>query len=165
MTKTNNAIAIEKHIRKETIMNFIINLVLNAGIAYALLGKQAVLNPWGEHGYVMDLLITGFLLSTILGGIFIVMSRRKRDSGDLKPAGHEGQSLSWLLPYNPWLAAPVLGILGAVVAVPLLLGFFFLLEVTSLSPIEYAAIKGIWAALLASVMVPIAILQGLRANN
>ena len=108
--------------------------------------------------------ITAFILSTILGGIFIAVTRHKRNKGDFVPAGHEGNSLAWLLPYNPWLAAPVLGILGACLAVPLLLGLFFLFNVSALSPIHYAAIKGIWAAALATFMVPIAILQGLRSK-
>ena len=70
--------ALNQHIRKETLTNFVINLVLNAGIAYALFRGVEQIGPWGEQGYVMDLMITGLLLSAILGGIFIGMSRRKR---------------------------------------------------------------------------------------
>ena len=110
----------------------------------------------------MDLFITGFLLSAILAAIFISMTRKKRDKGELVASGVEGQGLAWLLPYSPMRAALVLGILGAAIAVPLLLGLFFVFDIGALAPVDYAAIKGLWAAVLAIVIVPISILQGLR---
>ena len=154
--------ALNQHIRKETLTNFVINLVLNAGIAYALFRGVEQIGPWGEQGYVMDLMITGLLLSAILGGIFIGMSRRKRDKGEFELLGDEGSALAWLIPYNAFLAAALLGILGMLLATPHLLGVLFLLELQSLTPIAYALIKGVWAGILASILVPIAIRQGLR---
>ncbi len=153
---------LNQHIRKEALTNFVINVVINAGIAYALFRQVEQIGPWGEKGYVMDLLITGFLLSLILGGIFVGMSRRKRDSGEFTLSGSEGKALAWLIPYNPVLAALWLGALGMALATPHLLGIMFLLELSTLTPAGYALVKGVWAGILAAVIVPIAIRQGFR---
>ncbi len=154
--------SVQDHIRNETKKNFVINVALNAAIAYATLRGLSEVRTWGEHGYGKDLIITGFLLSAILSGIFIGLFRRKRNKGDVVPAGTEGQALAWLLPYNPWIAAPWIGILGATLSVPPLLVILALLDISTLSPLSYAVIKGIWAGVLAAIIVPIAILQGLR---
>ncbi|MFK8020021.1 MAG: hypothetical protein AB8B86_09660 [Pseudomonadales bacterium] len=156
--------SVQEHIHHETRNNIVINLVLNAAIAYALMHSLTEISAWGEKGYGPDLLLTGFLLSTILGGIFIVMTRRKRDDGQLVPAGKDGQILTWLFPYRSWLAAPWMGVLGACLAVPPLLGILALFSVSTLSPLNYALIKGVWAGALAAVVVPIAIQQGLRSK-
>jgi hypothetical protein len=165
MTENSAVMSLQDHIRSETKKNIVINLVLNAAIAYATLHSLAEISTWGEKGYGPDLIITGFLLSTILGGIFIGIFRRKRNKQEIDPLKDEDHALAKLLPYSPWLAAPTLGILGAVLAAPLLLGLLALLGVETLSPIAYAAIKGVWAAALAAVVVPIAIRQGLRATR
>jgi hypothetical protein len=162
MPRKDTVMTVQDHIRGETKKNIVINLVLNAGIAYATLHSLTEVSTWGEHGYGNDLIITGFILCTILGGIFIAMYRRKRNKKEIIPMGNEGQSLAWLLPYSPWLAAPWMGILGAALAAPLLLGTLALLDIHTLTPIAYAGIKGIWAAALAAIVVPIAITQGLR---
>lgn len=155
--------AIQATIYKETRNNIIINVVLNAVIAYALLRSHTYLPVWGENSYGEDLIIGGFILSTILGGIFIGLFRHRRNNGAITPQGHEGQSLAWLIPYSPWLAAPWLGVLGAVIAAPLLIGLLMVFGAQTLSPAMYAAIKGVWAGALAGIIVPIAITQGLRA--
>ena len=164
MAENDAVMTVQEHIHKETRNNIVINLLLNAGIAYATLHSLTEVSTWGEHGYSKDLIITGFLLSTILGGIFIGLFRRKRNRKEIVPMGGEGLKLAWLLPYSPWLAAPWMGILGAAIAAPLLLGMLALLDVSHLSPLTYAAIKGIWSAALAAIVVPIAIRQGLRCQ-
>lgn len=156
--------SLKLHIRHESRKNFIINFFLNAGIAYGTLHSLSEVSAWGEHGYGKDLLLTGFLLSAILTGIFIAIYRRKRDSDEFNTAGREGQALAWLLPFNPWLAALVFGVLGVILAVPPLLGLLALLEVNIMSPVQYALIKGVWAGLLAWLIIPLAIHQGLRTQ-
>lgn len=163
MTEKIALMSVHDHIRSETKKNIIINLVLNAAIAYATLHSLTEVSTWGEQGYGKDLILTGFLLCTILGGIFIGLFRHKQNKEEIIPAGNEGKALAWLLPYSPWLAAPWMGILGAALAAPLLLGLLALLGIEALSPIAYATIKGIWAGVLAAIVVPVAIRQGLRA--
>jgi hypothetical protein len=165
MADNESVMSVQDHIRSETRKNFVINVVLNAAIAYATLHGMSEISTWGEHGYGKDLFITGFILSAILGGIFIGLFRHKRKKNQIVPRGDEGQSLAWLLPYSPWLAAPWLGVLGAALGVPPLLGLLALLDVSTLSPLSYAMIKGLWAGALATIVVPIAILQGLRRES
>ncbi len=155
---------VHDHIRIETKKNFVINVLLNATIAYTTLGGLSEISTWGEHSYGRDLILTAFLLSAILSGIFIGMYRRKRRRGDVTATGTEGQALAWLLPYNPWFTAPWIGILGATISVPPLLGLLALLDIGTLAPLSYALIKGVWAGVLAAIIVPIAILQGLRSR-
>lgn len=157
--------AIKNEITSETRKNIVINLVLNGLIAYFLMRQYSSLTAWGDNGYGVDLLITGFILSGLLGAIFIGLFRRKRDRAELIPAGHEGQSLAWLLPYNPWLAALLMGVLGAAIAAPILLALLALLDIDSMHPLQYAVIKGVWAGVLAGIVVPIAIAQGLRTET
>ncbi len=55
-----------------------------------------------------------------------------------------------------------MGVLGAAIAAPALLAVLTLLGIDSLQPLHYAVIKGVWAGVLAGIVVPIAINQGLR---
>ncbi len=114
--------------------------------------------------FVLYLIIGGIILSTILAGIFLNLFRYKRKKKQVIPNGDEGQNLAWLIPYNPWIAVPWMGVLGAIIAVPPLLGLLALLGVTTLTPLAYAAIKGIWCAVLAAIVVRTAILQGMRCQ-
>ena len=157
-------LTVQEYIRKEVRLNIVINLVLNAVIVYATMHSLSQLSRWGEDGYGKDLIIGGVILSTILAGIFLNLFRYKRKKNQVIPDGDEGQNLAWLIPYNPWFAVPWMGVLGAIIAVPLLLGLLALFGVTTLSPIAYAAIKGVWSAVLAAFIVRIAILQGLRGQ-
>lgn len=150
--------SLSAHIRKETL----VNLVINGGLAYWLLHKHPELLAWGENGYGPDLLITGFLLAAIISAIFIAMHRRKRAKGDLE--GLAGAEQGWVrhMPANTWLAAGVFGLIGLLVAAPLLLAILWVLGIESLVPLHYAMIKGLWAGLLAALLVPPAIRLGLR---
>ena len=163
MTEDPSQKSLQEHIRSETQKNFVINLILNAGIAYAVFHSFTQISAWGDNGYGRDLFLTGFLLAALLGGIFIALHRRKRDRQEILLQGNEGQALARLMPYNPWLAGIWFGVLGAAVAAPLLLGLLALLDVHMLTPALYATIKGFWAGALAAVVVPTAIRQGLRA--
>ncbi len=156
--------SVDEHICSETKKNIVINIVINGAIAYATLRSLVEISAWGENGYGKDLLISAFILSTILGFIFIALFRHKKNKQQIEPDGTEGSSLAWLIPYSPWLAAPWIGVLGAVIAAPALLGILMLAGVETLTPVSYAIIKGIWAGVLAGIIVPIAIRQGLRSQ-
>lgn len=165
MTNEQKDTGVSNLIRHETTKNIVINLLMNAAIAYAMFYNTLELPLWGETGFGKDLLITGFLLSAILGVIFIISTRRKVSRGEVKPAAYNLQQCSWLFPYNPWLAGAVMGVLGCIIAAPLLIVLLSLLSIETLSPLSYAIIKGIWAGLLAGLVVPLAILQGLRQHS
>ena len=143
-------LTVQQYIRKEVKLNIVINLVLNAVIVYATMHSFSQLTRWGEGGYGKDLIIGGIILSTILAGIFLNLFRYKRKKNQVIPSGDEGKNLAWLIPYNPWIAVPWMGVLGAAVAVPLLLGLLALLGVTTLSPLAYAASTADHAPLIAA---------------
>ena len=155
----------DNHIRKEIKKNFVINVVINAAIAYATLGGLDEIDAWGDHGFGKDLILTAFLLSAILSGVFIATHRRKRRSGEISVTGTEGKSLAWLLPFSPWLSAPWIGLLATAVSVPPVLGVLAVLNIDTLTPPTYIVIKALWAGVLAAVIVQVAILQGLRSHD
>jgi hypothetical protein len=153
---------IQKHIRKETGINIVINVLLNGALAWWLLHDKGPLPVWGEHGFGPDLLITGFLLSGIIAAIMIAMHRRKLNKGDL-PALVLADN-HWLnrMPRNLWLSALAFGLAGALLAAPLLLAVLYLFGFTTLTPLSYALIKGVWAGALAAAVVGGAIRLGLQ---
>lgn len=160
--QNNNAAVIAEHIRKETRNNVLINMLLNAAIAYATLSGVSALSAWGEHSYGKDLIITGFILGAILSGIFIAVTRSKCSNGDMTPEGDDRNAMAWLIPYKVWGACLWIGVLSAAIAAPLLIALLGALGMETLPPTTYALIKGVWAGLLAGIIVPVAIRQGLR---
>ena len=120
---------LKSHIRMQSRLNFIINLVLNGAIAWFLLKDKPALSAWGEHGYGADLMITGFLLASLVA-LFAIKGHRSK----LAKGQHE--------------AVP-----PAELGAPL----------PPFSPPAYAVFKGVWAGILAALVIPPAIKLGLRA--
>jgi hypothetical protein len=156
---------LKEHIHHEAKLNIVINLVLNTAIPIVMLRGLTEVSAWGDHGYGYDLLITAFILCSLLGAIFIAVTRRKHQRGEIIAEGHEGQALAWLIPYNPWLAAPWIGVIGVCLAVPPLILLLTVTGASTLSPLSYAVIKGVWAAALAAVVVSISIRQAVRKQE
>lgn len=154
--------SLAEHIRAEAIKNFFINVIINAGIAYALLGDQEQLTAWGEHGYGPDALLTAALLTGILSGIFIPMYRAKLRRGEWPQIDN---FMGKFLPYSAWLCAPLLGLIAVLTAAPLLVLLLKALGLAQLSGLHYAVIKGLWAGALSAIVVPVAIHQGLRPGT
>ncbi len=153
------------HIRRESLSNLVINLLINGGLAYWLLHEHPAIFAWGENGYGPDLLLTGFLLSFIISAIFIWMHRAKRAKGVWPGLNSDEQGWARHLPTNTWLAAVCFGVIGLTVAAPVLLAVLWLAQIQSLTPLQYALLKGIWAGVLAALLVPAAIRLGLRQSS
>ncbi|MCA9512321.1 MAG: hypothetical protein KC560_16545, partial [Myxococcales bacterium] len=66
----------DDHVRKGARVNFAANLVINGAIAYALLRGHETLATFGDPSYGVDLLITGFLLASIVAAIVVATHRR-----------------------------------------------------------------------------------------
>lgn len=154
---------LNRHILTETRKSYLTNVGINAGIGYLAFYGVTEVHAWGEGGYGKDVLLTAFLLPAIVSCITIVTHRRKRGDGKF-PRTSDGPAILRQIPYRPWLAALVFGIAGVVLAAPLLLGLLMLLDMTTLTPLCYALIKGGWAGLLVAFLVPCAIRQGLRPD-
>jgi hypothetical protein len=156
---------LNKEVRKQSINNVIGNFVGTAGIAFWLKHELVEISAQGKEGYIIDFLVTGFLLPAILGVIFMLWFRRRAARGEFDgsviPSGFR---LSWL-PRGPWLAACTIAFLGlAFAALPL--GIYLLLTGSqSLIPATFALVKGVWAAIAIGLVVPMAIYHGVAIAN
>lgn len=156
---------LNSHIRAQSRNNFLINLVLNGLIAWLLLKDLPAFGAVGEHGYGVDLVITGFLLAGLVAAFTMMIHR-----GQLLKGKHQAippQALGAIAraaPQNHWLNSLLFGIGGALLAAATV-GVLMLLSVPPFEPLAYALFKGVWAGILAALVVPPAIRIGLRATS
>ena len=161
MNETATLPELDRHIRREAIVNFFVNIAINGGIVYWTMSDRGSLALLGAEGFAIDLLFTGLLLSAIITGIFMWMGRRQGRSGKFPLLDVSQAGVAARLPVNPWAAALLFGLFGVGVAV-LTLVLLLVLGVSELSPVQYAWAKGIWAGVLAAALVPVAFRHGLR---
>lgn len=150
------------YIRHSAIVNFAINLVINAALVWWLLSEHASLTAFGgAAAYGPDLLITGFLLSMIVSAIVIASNRKKAAKGEMKPVAlRSGGFLDAASKRSRWLTCTGFGVAGTLASAVLLV---LLVAVTaSISVSVYAAIKGVWGGLLAAAIVAPATALGLQ---
>jgi quinol-cytochrome oxidoreductase complex cytochrome b subunit len=156
---------LRSHIRSSAVTNFVANLIINGLLAWWTLRGQTSLTAWGDGAdgaYGPDLLITGFLLAAIVSAIMMALHRRKLARGELAPVALDPLGWVRLFPRGSlWLACGVFGLLGTLLSA-LLLAAMLVLQVPPLSPAIYAVIKAVGAGILAALIVPPAILVGLR---
>jgi len=155
--------ALQAHIRAQARNNFVINLVLNGLIAWFLLRNKGAMTPWGESGYGADLVITGFLLAALVA-LFAMKIHRAQLAKGMHQALAPGQmgALARLGGSSDWGNSVLFGFAGALLAAGTV-GLLMLLPLPPLDPLAYALFKGVWAGILAALVVPPAIQLGLRA--
>ncbi|MBW1902675.1 MAG: hypothetical protein JRJ20_13740 [Deltaproteobacteria bacterium] len=146
------------HIRKESVVNFVINTVINGIIAWFILRSKGVLMIWGgEHNFGEDIAITAFLLLLIISLIVISINKMNVRKGKVPSLDwNQGLFLHRVLskiPQNTFLSSLVFGLFGLVVVVPLTLFPLYALGITQMSPFAYSIFKGVWAGVLAGVMI------------
>ena len=154
---------LKSHIRMQSRLNFIINLVLNGAIAWFLLKDKPALSAWGEHGYGADLMITGFLLASLVAVFAMKGHRAKLAKGEHEavPPAALG-ALARVATGNDWSNSLLFGLAGALLGAGTV-GMLMLLPLPPFSPLAYAVFKGVWAGILAALVIPPAIKLGLRA--
>lgn len=151
---------LQKEVRKMTINNVIGNFLGHAGITYWIKRSLSGIESGGVQGYIGDFVVTGFLFPSILAVIFLLMYRRKMARGEFDVSEVPNRRPGNRLPDNAWLAALVIGLLGlASAALPLGL-FLALAGPQPLSPMAVSMSKGIWAAIVAGIIVPVAMYHG-----
>lgn len=153
---------IYNHIRKEATINFVLNLILNAVIAWFALGKNSPLAVWGENSFGSDLITTAAILGWLLGGIFIFTHRMKVRKGQLPAL--DINIPNWL-PKNPLLAGLCFCIATLLCFVPITFASFYALDISSLTIEAYCVFKGLWSGVIAVTVVPLAILVGLSTES
>ncbi len=160
------ASADNNHIRHEILVCGISNTLFN-GMAAWLLMKNVPELRWGtDDSFAVDILATGLLLPLIVALLVIPMQRSKLNKGKLQPI-HLGassfiQSFADRFPSSTFKSAGLFGLIGMLVYAPLTLAGFFLLGVDTISPVHYAIFKGLWAGLIAAVLVVPMVLIALR---
>lgn len=160
------AIAARDHLRYEVLVGGISNTFFNGLIAWLLLRNGPPLAWGGEHSFVVDVVATGLLLPFIVALIVIPLQRGKLNKGklqaiDLGPSSAV-QSVADRLPAGTFKSALLFGLFGMFVIAPLTLAGFYLVGVEQVSPLHYSLFKGIWAGLMAAVLVVPMVLLALR---
>ncbi len=155
------------HLRHEVLVGGISNMVFNGLIAWLLLRGGSALTWGGEHSFVVDVLATAFLLPFIVALIVIPLQRGKLRKGKLQPLslGQDSalQSLADRFPDSVFKGALLFGLIGVAVVAPLTLLGIYLAGIQSFQPAAYAAFKGVWAGLMAGLLVIPMVLVALRA--
>jgi hypothetical protein len=156
-----------QHIKHEILVGGVSNTVFNGVIAWLLLRSGPALAWGGEHSFAVDVIATAFILPFIVALIVIPLQRGKLNRGKLEPihlgAGSLLQRMADRLPAGTFRSALLFGLFGLCVIAPLTLLGFYLLGVEQVSPLSYSIFKGIWAGLVAAVLVVPMVLLALRA--
>lgn len=154
-----------RYIQREALTNGITNTLANGLIAWWLLKGSPPLTWGGAHSFSVDVVATAFLLPLIVALIVIPLQRRKLRLGkqSLRPLNQN----RWLerqlsrFPQTLWASALRFGLVGTLLFSPLTLAAFFALGIEHVAPAHYALFKGLWAGLLAAVMVVPMVMLGL----
>ena len=154
------------HIKHEILVGGISNTIFNGIIAWLLLRSGPALAWGGAHSFAVDVIATAFLLPFIVALIVIPLQRSKLNKGKLTPIdlGENSfmQRMADRLPASTFKSAVLFGLFGICVIAPLTLLGFYLLGVEQVSPLTYSIFKGIWAGLMAAVLVVPMVLLALR---
>ncbi len=138
--------------------NGLTNFVANGAICWFLIKDKGDVTWWGhESNFGFDLLATGFILPFIVALIVIPLQRSKARKGKVKAVSAAvvppmlRRFLS--MPGNLWGQAALFGLLGmAAISAPTL-GILATVGIEMFTPQAYAWFKGIWAGVLAAVLV------------
>lgn len=154
------------HLAHEALVGGVSNMVFNGLIAWLMLRSGPPMVWTGPHSFAVDIAATALLLPLIVALIVIPLQRRKLQNGKLKPIdlgpGSPLQALANRFPASTPRSALMFGLLGLVVIAPLTLLGFYLLGVQQVEPLHYALFKGVWAGLMAAVLVVPMVLCALR---
>jgi hypothetical protein len=158
----------KRHLRHEALVGGISNAIFNGGIAWWLLKDGPALAWSGEHSFVIDIFATAFLLPFIVALIVIPIHRRKLARGSIATIdfGLNSRIQRWVnqLPPSTPANAFRFGIIGLCLAPVLPLIGFYLLGVEQIEPMHYAIFKGLWAGVMAAVLVIPMVMSALRKS-
>lgn len=154
------------HLTREMLVGGISNMIFNALIAWLILRGGANLAWGGEHSFVGDLLATGLLLPFIVALIVMPLQRSKLHKGKLQHidlgADSAVQKFADRFPSSTFKSALLFGLTGMCVLAPLAMLVLWLGGVQALNPTTYSLFKGVWAGMMAGVLVVPMVLVALR---
>jgi hypothetical protein len=154
------------HLRHEVLVGGISNTIFNGLIAWLLLKSGPALAWGGEHSFVVDVIATALLLPLIVALIVIPLQRGKLNKGKLQAIslgpGSTMQSIANRFPAATFKSALLFGLIGMCVIAPLTLLGFYLIGIEEIAPTTYAIFKGVWAGVMAGLLVIPMVLIALR---
>jgi len=151
-----------RHLHKEMAISFAINLVINGVIAWFAFSAKTRVAMWGEHSFAGDLAITAFILCWIVGAIFVATHRTKVNKEKL--AAVELDLPGWL-PRSPILMGLLLATIALLIYYPFTLVALLMFGFAEMDLLVFSVFKGLWAGLLACLVIPPAMIFGLATAN
>ena len=148
---------ITNYLKRECSVNGLTNAFFNGLICWLLIKNNGTITWWGQHNFGYDILATGFILPFIVTLIVIPIQRRKMAKSKT-PGFHFDRSISahaFLCRFPKSLTGKAFyfGLIGMAVIGGLSLLLLALIGVQDFTPLQYSIFKGIWAGVLASILV------------
>jgi hypothetical protein len=134
---------------------FVVNLLLNALIAWAVCRGMTSVPLWGETSVGGDTIATCFVLPFLSVLIATPLVRREVRHGKLSPVSRRDPAVARRrLPRPLAVRALVLGIAGLVVAAPLAIAGLVLAGVVAIPMPAFIWAKGAFGAVLGALLAP-----------
>jgi len=140
---------------------FVVNLLLNALIAWGVCRGLAAVPLWGQPSVAGDTLATAFLLPFLSVLIATPLVRRDARVGKVTPPPGAPDGLAGRLPRPLLVRALALGILGLAVAAPPPIAALALGGVTAIAMPAFIWVKAAYAAVLGALLAPTIARMGL----
>lgn len=148
---------ISGHIRKEAIVNGCTNAIFNGVIAWYLIKDVGHMPFWSADGIAVDIAATSAILLFIVALIVIPLNRRKVRKGEIPPLQWDPDKhlhrLWRRFPSGLFAQALCFALLGLLVVAPVTFLPYWLLGIEGMDSRSYAVVKGIWAGIMAGIMV------------
>lgn len=155
-----------RHLRHEVLVGGLSNTVFNGVIAWLLLRSGPALAWGGKHSFAVDIIATALLLPLIVALIVIPLQRSKLNKGRLQAIDLGPQSslqqLADRFPYSAGKSALLFALIGCLLIAPITLAGFYIFGIEQVMPLHYALFKGIWAGVMAAILVIPMVMIALR---
>lgn len=142
-----------RYLIEQAIAGFVINAVLNAGIAWLVFHSFETVPLWGEQSIMGDTIATGFLLPFLVCLVLTPLTRGQIRSGKL-PADDVTRALVSRLPKGLFVRSLVVGAVGLPIAALPVFAILSGLGVTEIASAPFIGIKALIAGLLAALVSP-----------
>ena len=146
----------DQHVRKEMIINVVINVLINCTIIWLLNRHKDTISAFGDKGFRVDIFATAFLLFFLMSLVVMSIHRALQRANKLPEFHISSQNrrhkLFGRLPYSVWVLALGFGLFALLVFAPLTVGILAAFSITEFSPIAYTVFKGFWVAILVAAM-------------
>ncbi len=149
---------------EEGVGSVIVNLFINAVIAFLMFRGAASVPLWGQQSIAGDTIGTTFMLPLLTCLIVTPLARRQVRAGRFAPLAEARFGLQWMPARTLWRGA-ILGAITAVVVAPPALAALAWLGITEQSFWGFVAFKAAFAAALGAVVTPLIALWAISGND